>query len=101
MTPTPTAKARPQIGMDDQWIEDPELLDLLERRDALKTAATAFAKTTKAAKGKILALAFTGPRRCGRFIITCSLSKPRSVSFDTEEGVRVSIKTTKEEENAD
>jgi hypothetical protein len=95
-----TAKPKPQLGLEDKWIEDAELEELLEQRETLKTAVTDSRKATKAAKGKILAINFTGSRRCGRFIIGCSVSKPRSVAFDTEEGVRVTIKTTKEEQEA-
>lgn len=101
MARTPTAAPRAQIGMDDQWLEDPDLEALLEDREAAKAAAAHFRKLDKEAKGRILALEITDPRRCGRFIISCSPTQPRSVSFDTEAGVRVSIKTADQEEETD
>jgi len=91
-------KQRTQIGLEDQWIEDPELLDLLERRQDAKAGIAAFRGLDKEAKGRILALELDGPRRCGRFLVSVAQSKPRSVSFDTDGGPRVSIKPVSDEE---
>lgn len=83
-----------QIGIDDKWIEDGELLAKLEDREEAKDGRKAFLKLDKEAKAMILARGITKPVRCGRFIVGAKEVEGREVeSFETKDSVRVSIKT--------
>ncbi len=88
---------RAQIHMEDEWIENPELLDLLEKREESKEGAATFRQLDKDAKGQIRGLNLEGERRIGRFVISCKATKGRSVSFETDGGVRVNIKAASED----
>lgn len=87
-------KTAPQISMDDKWLEDPDLEQLLISREAAKEAkgqaAATFNGWDDKAKAHIEKLDLTENelRRCGAFLVSVSRSKGRSVSFDTEGGKR-------------
>lgn len=92
-------KATPQISMEDEWLADPDLEALLENREAAKEGVAAFRNLDKLAKGQVMALGINGhPKRCGRFLLACSPTKPRSISFETKESLRVSIRTAEASE---
>lgn len=91
-------KVRPQIHMEDTIIEDKELLELLERRQSLKVGATNYRKADKEAKGKVSAMQDKMPFRVGRFIIKKQPVSSRSVSFEVNEGTRISIKLIGDED---
>ncbi len=90
-----TVKARAQIELGEQIVENDELEAALEAREAAKVAAAAARKTydeaDTAAKAAIAELELDGPARCGRFQIRESEVAGRSVAFDTEPGTRLSI----------
>lgn len=85
-------KTAPQISMEDEWLEDTKLEELLEGREEAKSGKTAYVEADKAAKEHIKALNFDGVKRCGRFLITVKATEVTSVSFDRGGGRRVSIK---------
>ena len=93
--PTKTA---PQINMDDEWLEDSKLEELLESREEAKGGQSAYREANKAAKAHIKELGFDGVKRCGRFLITIKDTDPRSVSFDVDGGRRVSIRNAEAKE---
>ncbi len=90
-------KVTPQIHFADSIVKNEELEKLLEDRQTLKDSASEFRKADKAAKEKISALNLPTPYRIGRFIIAKQSTAAKSVSFETTEGSRVSIKTVDEE----
>ena len=90
-------KVTEQISMEDVIIENPELLDLLEKRQALKEGVSAYRHADKEAKKKIETMTPPPPFRIGRFVIAKSTTQPRSVSFDIEAGDRISIKLVGED----
>jgi hypothetical protein len=88
-----TVKAKAQVHMEDQFIEDPELEQLLEDREAAKAKAAEYYALDTKAKSAIIALGPDGKRRCGRFIVSTKATAGRTVdSFETKAGVRVNIK---------
>lgn len=93
------AKAMPQeqIGLEDKFIEDPDVVQVLEEREELKAAKK---KATKeyndkhaAAKDRIekLAIPIGGAVRVGRFRLERTPVAGRSVSFEIAETTRVAI----------
>ena len=78
--------------MDDKVIQDAELEQLLEDRELAKKAIASYNKIDKDARVKIEAAEIQPPYRIGRFIIAKSKTPPRSVSFETGESTRISIK---------
>lgn len=87
-----------QDGMFDTVIDDPELADALDRRQAAKDKRAAAQKTFKerhdVVKGKLDALDLEEGAvvRCGRHRVEVKATAPRSVSFDTAPGRRLQIK---------
>lgn len=99
----PTAtKPRAQIGMEDQFLEDPELEALLEERETLKEERKVAVEAVKEKTGAIherlgaYDLPVGQERRCGGFIIARRHVTGRSVSFDVDAGVRTTIRKVKE-----
>ncbi len=90
-------KARPQIGMDDRIVTNPELEKMLEDRQVLKTQAKEYRAADKKTKETINSLNEVPPYRIGRFIISRATVQARNVSFETAEGTRLSIKIAGEE----
>lgn len=87
------ARTKPQVHMDDKFIEDPELEQLLEDRETAKAKAAEFHTLDKKAKAAIVTLNLDGERRCGRFLVSTKALDGRTVdSFETKPGVRVNIK---------
>lgn len=88
-------KEKAQVGMDDRWIEDPELEELLEAREALKVYNGSYKDADKKAKARVMELADKGqldtPARCGRFVLEKKTTEPSSRAFDVAGGTRVSI----------
>ncbi len=89
-------KTQPQIHMEDKIITNKELEKLLEERQEAKAKASEYRAIDKKTKDKINSLAESPPYRIGRFIITRQATEGRSVSFETQPGSRLSIKTIEE-----
>ena len=93
----PNLRAVDQTGMDEQAIEDATVLKALEERHELRIEASearkAFKEADAKAKGAIerLELPEGGAARVGRFRITRTAVRARSVSFETEASSRISI----------
>lgn len=87
-----------QDGMFDTVIDDPDLADALDRRQAAKDKRAAAQKTFKerhdVVKGKLDALDLEEGAivRCGRHRVEVKATASRSVSFDTAPGRRLQIK---------
>ena len=89
-------KAKAQISMDDKFVHDDELEDLLEKRQSLKGGIADFRQADKEVRKKIGTITVETPFRCGRFIISESMSQPGHVEFDKAGGTRLTIKTADE-----
>jgi hypothetical protein len=93
----------PQLGFDEQVIEDPEIEAILERRQEAKEDAALARKDFEVqheqavAKLAELELPDGGAARVGRFRITRKTTPARSVSFETAEKSRLSIGLADEE----
>lgn len=85
-------KVREQIHFEETIIEDPELEHLLDDRQELKESVSEFRKKDKEAKSKIRTIDKPMPIRVGRYIITKQNMPPRSVAFDTNGSIRITIK---------
>lgn len=83
MTNNGSVKEEPQIGLEDEMLDQPEVLKLLEVR---KKAAAA--RNLDAIK----ALEIGGDVRIGPFKIKVTKIEPQDIEFTTEGGARVSIK---------
>jgi hypothetical protein len=92
-----TVKEKAQIDMEDQFIEDPVLEDLLEKREDAKEGAAEYRKLDKDAKAHIKTAGITGKRRCGRFIINVTEGEARHVEFDTDGSQRIGISNAEAE----
>ena len=90
------AKAKAQISMDDRIVKDGELEALLENRQTLKGGIADYRQADKDARKKIGMVSVEMPFRCGRFIISESMSHPGHVEFDKAGGTRLTIKTADE-----
>lgn len=94
-------RVRPQISMDDKFIEDPELEKLLEERQVAKEATSVANKEYRGldekAQAKVLALDLTETVRCGRFLLSKKVIEPKEVSFETAESVRARIQLAEAE----
>jgi hypothetical protein len=91
--------------MDDKWLEDPTLEELLMSRETAKEAKGRAAATFNGwddnAKAHIETLNLTEdePRRCGAFLVSVTRSKAKSISFDVEGGKqRIKIRNAGTEE---
>jgi len=90
-------KVKEQIHMEEIIIEDEELECILDERQELKLSVSEFRKKDKEAKAKILQIDKPMPIRIGRYIINRQSTPPRSVAFDTNGSIRVTIKHIGEE----
>lgn len=92
-----SAAPQEQIGLEDKFIEDPELEEVLEERESLKAekkkALKQFNDKHAAAKDRIekLDLPAGGALRVGRFRLERTNVPGRSVTFDTAETTRINI----------
>jgi len=95
------AQPKAQIGMDDTFIENPELQDLLEKREEAKTplaeARAAFNKLDAEAKAKVMGLEIAPGEevRCGRFMLSKSQQTEEEKSFQQHAKTTAHIKTLK------
>jgi hypothetical protein len=96
-------KPVPQIALDEQVIDDPELEKTLEDRELAKGAAGEARKKLETvdeiAKGKIGELKLRNGKavRIGRFRVAQTPVAARSVSFETKASSRLKITTLDEE----
>ena len=92
---------RAQVHMEDKFIEDPALLDVLHQREEAKLSAAQargeFSDLNDRAKGLIGEKGIQGTVRCGPFLITVTEDDPKDVSFTRKGGTRVHIKSPKAE----
>ena len=90
-----------QIGMEDRFIEDPELQELLERREEAKAplaeARAAFNKLDAEAKAKVMGLEIAPDEevRCGRFMLSKKQQTEEEKSFTQHAKTTAKIKTLK------
>ena len=85
-------KKQLQTSMDETRIDDTELEQLLEDREELKENVSKYRKADKEVKAKINTIEAPSPFRIGRFVITRTPTPPRSVSFETDGGLKINIK---------
>lgn len=90
-------RTKPQISMDETIVENPELLKLLEDRQALKESVASYRKADKAAKDKIRTVDTPTPYRVGRFVISKREVSAKQVSFEVSESSVFTIKLAGEE----
>lgn len=90
-----------QVHMEDKFIEDDGLLQLLHEREEAKLAAASargeFRDLDDRARGLIGQKEINGTVRCGPFLIIVSEEDPKDVSFTRKGGTRVRIKSPKTE----
>ncbi len=88
------AKAKPQAGFDDVVIDDPELLDVLEKRESMVEAKAEYNRLDRAAKARIDEKNYgsDGDVRIGRFVVGQRRTQARHADFDVAGGVRIIIK---------
>ena len=91
-----TLKERSQVGFEDQWVKNPELEALLEKRQELKQGASDYRKADKEAKGKLKTEQTPVPYRIGRFVITKSERQAHEVNFQVDASSAISIKLATE-----
>ena len=84
-------KIKAQMSLDDRLVDNPELLELLENREALKVGARDYRTADKVAKAKIKTLEEPMPFRIGRFIVDKKERGSRSVSFEMAASESISI----------
>ena len=89
---TTATKAKAQIHMEETILNNPELLEMLEEREAAKEGVRKYKSIDKEVKDKIGTLPGKPPFRLGRFVINISPTPPKSVSFETAGSKRISIK---------
>ena len=90
-------RIKAQVGLEDRIVDNPELLEMLENRQELKAATKEYRQADKKAKDKIASIQTEMPYRVGRFIISKQAISARSVSFETNPGSRIAIKTVDED----
>ena len=90
------AKAQPQHELGETVVENTEVLALLEERETLKEGAASYRTADKAAKGALAGMEAKVPFRIGRFVIDRKPTVSRHVEFDTDAGIRLSIKADEE-----
>lgn len=91
-----SAKAQPQISMDEIIITDKALEDVLEAREDLKEYVKSYRKADKDAKTMIQSMDVGFPFRVGRFVMNKTETQAREVMFETQPGSRITIKVDKE-----
>lgn len=90
-------KSVPQLGFDEQVIEDEEIEQALEDREKRKASLSAVRKVYEGAHEAAIAeitkleLPEGGAARVGRFRITKAAIPARAVSFETKASSRVRI----------
>lgn len=91
------SRAKDQLGLDEQVIEDADIEAALEEREKRKSSLSAVNKLYQAAdelaKAELtkLELPEGGAARVGRFRVTRSAIPARSVTFDTKASSRIRI----------
>lgn len=97
----PKARRKAQISMDEKWLEDPDLLDVLERREEsrghLEEYRKIYSQVDQEAKGAMAELPQLGegPVRIGRFVLSRKEVGAKSVSFNSKAKVEFGIKLAK------
>lgn len=96
-------RTQPQIGLEDEVLNDSDLQDLLERRQKAKEKASKiradYTDLNEQAKGRILEMELDGRTvRCGRFLLGIRSSEAQAVSFERRGGRQASIRLVKEED---
>jgi hypothetical protein len=94
-------KATPQTAIDEELIDNQELEKLLEDREQAKgaknEAARKFTTVDDLTKAKLKELGVSDDEgetyryRCGRFVLTASVTEGKSVSFETAPSQRITI----------
>jgi len=90
-------KVKEQIHMEEHFVGNPELEQLLEEREDLKASVSEYRKTDKEVKEKIASTSEVTPYRIGRFVIDKKPIAAKSVSFETAPSERYSIKIAGED----
>jgi hypothetical protein len=97
VTTSPQASHDPQTSLYETTIESPELELALEDRATKKAAAAAARKKADGAHEVVVELVAKldladAPVRIGGYVVQLKATNPRSVSFETAAGTRLSIK---------
>jgi len=90
-------RARPQIHMDDNIINDPELERMLEEREEIKRGIADYRKLDKEVKNKLRSIETPTPYRVGRFVINSHVMPGKEVAFETQDSIRLTIKLAGED----
>ena len=90
-------RAKTQIHMDETILENAELEKLLEERQTLKESVSEYRKADKEAKDAIRLIETPTPYRVGRFVISKKDVPGKPVAFETQDSLRITIKTVGEE----
>lgn len=94
-------KAVPQLGMDEQTVDDPEVEAALEerqkRRNSLFAVRKSYEEAPRGLQERAPGAARGGAARVGRFRVTRRAVPARSVSFETRPTSRIQIALTEEE----
>lgn len=85
-------RKRAQVGLEDTWVRDAELEQLLEDREEKKKGFVEYNDADKKARGRIATIVTPMPYRCGRFVISETIVEPKTVQFDTDGSKRLNIK---------
>jgi hypothetical protein len=86
-----------QTGMDEQVIEDAEILEALQARQAAREIAAGARKVAKAAHDRAmvqiekLELPLGATARVGLYRVTRTVTAAKHVNFDTAPGERIKI----------
>lgn len=102
MSAAAQADPNPQTSFEEVIVNDPELEELLEKRQKAKDSAKAVNKKAReadiVAKDALEKLKLGDvPHRIGRFVVSIKPTAAKSVSFETAAGTRLSIKADKPE----
>ena len=92
----------PQVSIYETVIDNPDVEQLLETRDTVKTDARAANKAAReadaAAKAALETLDLAdAPVRIGRFVVALKETAGKTVAFETAPGTRWQIKTLGED----
>lgn len=93
----PRTKKQPQMHLEEELLDRPELARLLDDRESAKEEAAPYIESyrglDKQVKGLIGQLELEdGTYRCGDFVVKLSQSEERHVEFERTTSRRISIK---------
>lgn len=95
-----TTQRRPQMALDEETLEDPELEDLLDKRESAKELMKPYRKRYQDAHKLVMARIAQkelsdGTYRFGEFIVKQSEAEEKHIEFERTSSKRISIKVAK------